>query len=44
MYLRLAELCKRMREGTITDDARNYVMTKLLPNLDVPTKLPNSNK
>ena len=43
MYLRLAELCKRMREGTITDDARNYVMTKLLPNLDVPTKLPNSN-
>ena len=43
MYLRLAELCKRMREGTITDDARNYVMTKLLPNRDVPTKLPNSN-
>ena len=32
-----------MREGTITDDARNYVMTKLLPNRDVPTKLPNSN-
>jgi len=32
-----------MREGTITDDARNYVMTKLLPNRDVPMKLPNSN-
>ena len=26
-----------------THDTRNYVMTKLLPNRDVPTKLPNSN-